>query len=1679
MDQIVSKILLKLKDKDIHIWVEDNSIRFDAPEGAMTDEIVSLLKTEKRRIIEALKRDRLPKDNMVKKIKQVNKQDNYMLSHAQKRLWILNQFDKDSIAYNIPSSFIYKGKLDFESFNHAFSVVIGRHESLRTVFITVDGEPRQKILENPDFGIEIINLTGNTDAEEESQFLAEKDLMTPFNLERGPLVRFSIIQIEEEKSLFLFNMHHIISDGWSVNIFISEFLDCYHSYRNGDTPNLKPLEIQYKDYTEWHNDLIANSEMDNQREYWLDKLSGELPVLDLPADNARPIIKSYNGNNIDFVLSEEMSSSLNDLCLENKSSLNMMLQALVKVLFYKYTGQEDIILGSLVAGRVHKDIENQIGFYVNTLVFRDTIKGDLTFKEFLASVKKTCTDAFDNQDYPFDCLVEELDIKKDPSRSPIFDAGVVLQNNEITEVEFDGLNLLPNNTENKISKFDISFNFTENSKGLFCSIEYNTDIYSEDRIKRMTEHLKILVSSVIEGSESRIKDLEIIPVEEKNLLLNIFNNTKTDYPADKTIIDLFEEQVYKTPDNIAVVFEDVKLTYKELNEKANNIGHYLRHNYEIKPDDLVGVLLEKSEKMIITILGILKSGAAYVPLDPESPEERLGYMLEDSEATIIITSKKILKKHSFSYLQEHPKVQVVPTISKTRMPIEDLIHHPIPDRSLVDYEKYSKYCGEAMVSNAITIQATRGCPYQCIYCHKIWPKTHIVRSAEHIFDEVLIYYKMGVRRFSFIDDIFNLNVKNSTRFFELIIKNKLNVQLFFANGMRGDLLTQDYIDLMVKAGVVELALALESASPRLQKLMKKNLNIIKLKENIEYIAHNYPQVILSLFTMHGFPTESEEEAESTLNFIKSIKWIHFPYVHVLKIYPGSDMAKLAIEEGVSQDAISRSFKLAYHELPETLPFDKDFTLKYQAEFLSKYFLNKERLLAVLPYQLKILTEDEIVQKYNSYLPYEINSVEDIFRLADIEPDELSESRTIQKNAFSINDFNMKLKEYFPEMKPDKNALRVLFLDLSQLFLTNSNKNMDFDLVEPPLGLMYLLTYLNKKQGNRINGKIAKSMIDFANYNEFKVLLEDFKPDVICIRTLSFYKDFFHEAIAKIRLWGIDVPIITGGPYGTSSYETILQDRNIDLVVLGEGEVTLNELISRIIDNEGRLPADNILSTIKGIAYIPDNKKRSKKLSREVLLEEDLSQFLPQQSNINLLSINNSNDLAYAIYTSGSTGIPKGTLVEHKSVIRLIKNTNYISINTEDRIYQTGSLSFDASTFEIWGSLLNGAGFYLSKDILDISKVADDLRKNNITILWLTARLFDQIVSTDISFFKPIKTLLIGGDKLSAFHVNKVQMAYPELSIINGYGPTENTTFTCCFIVDKYYNTDIPIGSPISNTTVYILDKDKNPAPIGVPGELCISGDGLARGYLNKPELTAVKFVENPLVSGQRMYRTGDIARWLTDGNIEFLGRIDNQVKIRGFRIELGEIENSLVQHNDINSAVVVAIDGIDGDRQLVAYYISDSELEVSDIQCYMKISLPEYMIPSHFIHMDTFPLTSNGKIDRKVLSESDVSINTGVEYIAPRDDIEKKLVEIWQEVLGVKKIGVQDNFFKLGGHSLKIVQVISRIKEKLLIDIKMNDIYERSTISELAGRIHKVGSSELEVFDNKDEIGDIIASIRQ
>ena len=510
------------------------------------------------------------------------------------------------------------------------------------------------------------------------------------------------------------------------------------------------------------------------------------------------------------------------------------------------------------------------------------------------------------------------------------------------------------------------------------------------------------------------------------------------------------------------------------------------------------------------------------------------------------------------------------------------------------------------------------------------------------------------------------------------------------------------------------------------------------------------------------------------------------------------------------------------------------------------------------------------------------------------------------------------------------------------------------------------------------------------------------------------------------------------------------------------------------------PAERLAMMLQDarVSVLVTQEKFRKKLSKHVAELICLDSAWPEiakESRENPANTTTAENLAYVIYTSGSTGRPKGVCVPHRGPVRLVRNTNFANFDADQVFLQFAPISFDASTFEVWGSLLNGARLVVMPPGLpSLGELGDVLQRHKVTTLWLTAGLFQQMVDAQLESLRGLRQLLAGGDVLSVAHVEKVTRELEGCQLINGYGPTENTTFTCCYRVkpDERFPRSVPIGHPISNTEVYILDGRLEPTPVGIVGSLYIGGDGLARGYLNDPELTAEKFIPHPFNDqpGARLYESGDQARFLPDGTVEFLGRTDSQVKIRGYRIELGEIEAVLTQYPTVRESVVITREDMGDDKRLVAYVVADqkvlpevesggnhqessngSPLSISDLRQFLKERLPDYMMPAAFVAMDALPLTPNGKIDLHALlyTREQSRADSANAFVAPRTETEKKLAAMWGELLGREQIGIYDNFFELGGHSLLATQVVSRVRDIFQVRLSLRSFFERPTLAAL------------------------------
>ena len=565
------------------------------------------------------------------------------LSFAQQRLWFLDQFEPNSPFYNIPLALRLAGNLKVRALEQSLQEIITRHEALRTNFITVDGKASQIIQTHTDWQVSVVDLRHLPKSEQElvTQQLAQEHALQPFDLARQPLIRATLVVLSDTEHILLVCMHHIVSDGWSMGVFVKELATLYDGYAQGKSPNLAPLPIQYADFALWQRQWLQGDILQSQLDYWQQQLKDAPALLALPTDKPRPAVQTFAGAHHKFELSVELTSKLTKLSQEQGCTLFMTLLAAYDTLLYRYTGVADILVATPTANRDRIEIEGLIGFFVNTLVMRTDLAGNPSFSELLGRVRKMAMDAYAHQNLPFEMLVEALQPERNLSHTPLFQVMFVLENAPVSELELTGLTVNLLKIKSTTAKFDLTLGMENTATGLVGVWEYNTDLFDAGTIERMAGHFVTLLEAIVANPQERISQLPILTAVEQQQLLVEWNNTQADYSQNKCIHQLFEEQVERTPDAVAVVFENEQLTYQQLNCRANQLAHYLR-SLGVGADELVGICVERSLEMVVGLLGILKVGGAYLPLDPEYPTERLHFMLEDAQVKVLLTQQPLV-----------------------------------------------------------------------------------------------------------------------------------------------------------------------------------------------------------------------------------------------------------------------------------------------------------------------------------------------------------------------------------------------------------------------------------------------------------------------------------------------------------------------------------------------------------------------------------------------------------------------------------------------------------------------------------------------------------------------------------------------------------------------------------------------------------------------------------------------------------------------------------------------------------------------------------------------------------------------------------------------------------------------------------------------------------------------------
>lgn len=638
-----AELLIKLKELNIKVSLDDGNLKINAPKGSLTDELKISLRDNKKDLLRLLSENNNQGQNMLPPINAVDRSLSHPLSFAQQRLWFLDQVNPDLYVYNIPLGFRVTGEIDFESFNLALNQVIARQDTLRTCFRSEDSDPTQEIMDSIDFQLSLETLKELSNPEEQlTKRLVEKSRKV-FQLDSAPLFDACLFQLEENEHYFFFNAHHSIFDGGSIEVLLAELTELYSAAVEKRSHNLEEIAVHYLDYSVWQREWMESEEIERQRKYWIKNLENLPDPIEIPVDKARPEIQEYEGAIENYCFSSELVEKLSKLAIAQDSSIFMTLLSLVDVLLYKYSGAEDILVGTPIASRNQGELNKLIGYFANTLVLRSQVNPEKTFIELLTENKETCFDAYANQDLPFDRLVEAINPPRDPSRSPLFQVFFAYQDASQHALSASGLKFVPESPNGGGARTDLTLDFINSSQGMEFCVEYSTSLFEKQTIKDMIAHFDNLLRDVVSSPEKTIDALSMLADKEKQEIVASNQSTFVEMKDQLFVSDYLSDVAAKNPNKIAVTSGDESLSYQDLEDRSNKVANYLLSK-GVGNGTLVGLCVDRSVWMLTTLLGILKVGCAYVPLDPEYPEDRLAFMIEDAELRYLITQDDYLKK---------------------------------------------------------------------------------------------------------------------------------------------------------------------------------------------------------------------------------------------------------------------------------------------------------------------------------------------------------------------------------------------------------------------------------------------------------------------------------------------------------------------------------------------------------------------------------------------------------------------------------------------------------------------------------------------------------------------------------------------------------------------------------------------------------------------------------------------------------------------------------------------------------------------------------------------------------------------------------------------------------------------------------------------------------------------------
>ena len=1695
--------------------------------------------------------------------------------------------DSRSSLYFEQLSLEISGSIDAKLFEKAWNLVIQANEMLRTVFRWEKLEkPSQIILKEHTCEIRFHDFSG-MDGDQKKTALAKiktNDGTEGFDLTLVPF-RVTLCKLAETQYEMIISNHHILYDGWSNGILLKEFFRAYHELSHGRQAMKLPTKTPFKEFIKW----IQSRDRNKQEQFWRNYLAGFETAAELPIKRKKEEITG--ADNYSIILEEDIKDQLEVFVKNNRVTLASFFYSAWGILLQKYYGCEDVVFGTTVSGRSGgiKGIEDMVGLFINTIPLRiNTYPGET----IVNVVSQTDQLLREREEFEHTSLVDIgcRDVARNVSTLTggelLFDTILVIENYPLDNHLVPEGSLLSIHSYSMVetTHYDLTVGIMP-FKGIEVKFSFKQELFENDAIENLAVHFKTIIQKIIEQPETALSQIEIISSKEKNRILYEFNNTVAAYPADKSIHQIFKEQMKKVPNQRAVIsYLVLNPIYNELESSKDEIEGKLMDEFEkccfkenpymfrfedsafitalnfFDREELEHLNLIRTHKgnyaavnnEIILLLKYFDGETNLKSLFTGLVNKKLEFMvfpiiIDEEKGRIYHEKKKFKINEAFDELVALVKtlyqinliemtdyrstlisidIAFNDDIIKSILATKETAERKTKTKNLLNYMENSSEnkCGhKVLLLGDKNGAASTGLLYIASFLRRHGIKSYcrwndFNKTTESLRQDV-------VKLLSTIQPtIVGLSMKwfpHIARVLEIakIVKNYDPSIIVVMGGntasyYKEKIIQYDWVDYVIagdgEVPLLKLCLEEEYIPNCVYKIGGKvvvnPIDYVHDENNSKDIYLSHLEAIFSspldkflapyfyINTGKGCSQQCvycagcRDTQAKTFNrkkpFLRGIEEVRKDIIETQK-YTAAFMYDFDLPLYDSLNYYTNIWKgtdltghfciFYFWMLPEPGFIELVVkTFKYIYINIDICSLSEKHRLKLS--DLKIVkpqpTDEEFFQFFDRCSKYDnleitINQITGLpyFSFEDIDASKETLSKIIAKySCFSGMDWGrLHAQPGAPIIenceKYDMHSYAKNFED----FLYYSELNLKEDLYPEILKFNYPYIYFNDQE---LNSKLTQYYIDTTLRIEKSIHEKR--------RNLELYRELTYGELdekasilaRKLKEKGVTSGTIVG----------LFIDRSLEMII---GLLAILKVGAAYLPMDSRYPADRIKYMIKdsniSIILTEKNKLAGLPLNLEKIDITDENLYITRNGNPTPLIKNTiADNLAYVLYTSGSTGKPKGVMVEHKNVLSLIKNTNYIEWLEGDKLLLTGSITFDITTFEIWGTLLNQLTLFLADQeiILDGKKLETFLHKNNISILHLIPQLFNQMSEMYPGIYKKIKYLLVGGDLVSPHYINKIRNLYPSLKILHMYGPTENTTFSTFFPVEKDYKYNIPIGLPISNSTAYIFDKYGQLQLMGLTGELCVGGEGVARGYLNNPELTWEKF--GPLImqitqikdksfsGGERLfkkaliYHTGDLARRLPDGNIEFLGRIDHQVKIRGFRIEVEEIQSQLMKYPGIKEAVVLAQEER-GDKFLCAYIISTRELVTAELWEYLAQELPDYMIPSYFVFLKQIPLTPNGKIDRKALPKPGLTVCES--YAVPRNEIETKLVQIWSEALGrdelhasqlQSSIGIDDNFFQLGGHSLKATLLVSKINKVFDVKIPLANIFKTPTIRKLS-----------------------------